>query len=147
MNVEIGDFVIIGVSPRGRQPGDLATHIGSNALRHSHTVLYAGNVIGKHFQTGHDVLIRELNEIGDDVSIGSHSVIEHHVKIGHRGRIHSNAFIPEYSILEEDTWVGPLEAWTEARRAHASLYNKRIPTNRRLWSACRGYQTPDACAD
>jgi acetyltransferase-like isoleucine patch superfamily enzyme len=114
MNVEIGDFVIIGVPPRGGQPGDLATHIGSHALLRSHTVIYAGNMIGAHFQTGHGVLIRELNEIGDDVSVGSHSIIEHHVKIGHRGRIHSNAFIPEYSILEEDAWVGPNVVFTNA---------------------------------
>jgi len=59
-------------------------------------------------------MIRELNEIGDHVSIGSHSIIEHHVKIGNRVRIHSNAFIPEYSILEEDTWIGPNVVFTNA---------------------------------
>ena len=29
------------------------------------------------------------------------------MRIGNRVRIHSNAFIPEYSILEEGVWVGP----------------------------------------
>lgn len=111
---EIGDFVIVGVPPRGRESGELETHIGPNALIRSHTVIYAGNVIGAHFQTGHGVLIRELNEIGDEVSIGSHSIIEHHVKIGHRVRIHSNAFVPEWSILEDDVWIGPNAVFTNA---------------------------------
>ena len=113
-NVKIGKFVIIGVPPLGRKPGELETRLGSNSLIRSHTVIYAGNVIGTHLQTGHGVMIRELNEIGDHVSIGSHSIIEHHVKIGNRVRIHSNAFIPEYSILEEDTWVGPNVVFTNA---------------------------------
>ena len=36
----------------------------------------------------------------------------HHVKIGDRVRIHSNVFIPEYSILEDDSWVGPGAVFT-----------------------------------
>ena len=111
---QIGEFVIIGIQPRGSQAGELETHIGAGALLRSHTVIYAGNHIGVHFQTGHTVLIREQNQIGDDVSIGSHSVIEHHVKIADRVRIHSQAFIPEYSIMEEDCWVGPNVVFTNA---------------------------------
>lgn len=110
---QIGEFVIIGVRPRDAEPG-WETHIGARALIRSHTVIYAGNSIGANFQTGHSVLIRESNQIGDDVSIGSHSVIEHHLKIGDRVRIHSNVFIPEYSILEDDTWVGPNVVFTNA---------------------------------
>ena len=110
---QIGEFVIIGVRARDAEPG-CETHIGANALIRSHTVIYAGNSIGANFQTGHSVLIRESNQIGDDVSIGSHSVIEHHLKIGNRVRIHSNVFIPEYSILEDETWVGPNVVFTNA---------------------------------
>jgi acetyltransferase-like isoleucine patch superfamily enzyme len=113
-NAEIGDYVIIGVPPAGRKPGDLETRIGVNARLRSHTVIYAGNVVGARFQTGHGVLIREMNEIGDDVSVGSHSIIEHDVKIGHRVRIHSNVFIPEASVLEDDAWVGPNAVFTNA---------------------------------
>ena len=113
-NPEIQDFVIIGVRPSSSEMGELVTRIGPNALIRSHTVIYAGNAIGASFQTGHSVMIRELNEIGDSVSIGSHSVIEHHVKIGNRARIHSNVFIPEYSVLEDDTWIGPNVVLTNA---------------------------------
>ena len=78
----IEDYCILGVPPRGQKEGDLKTSIGSGAHFRSHTVVYAGNRIGINFQTGNKVNIRELNEIGDNVSIGTLSVIEHHVKIG-----------------------------------------------------------------
>ena len=113
-NVDIGEFVVIGLPPRGKEPGELETHIGPDAVIRSHTVIYAGNVIGANLQTGHGVMIRELNEIGDHVSVGTHSIIEHHVRIGNDVRIHSSAFIPEYSVLEEGAWVGPHVVFTNA---------------------------------
>jgi len=106
-SVEIGDFALVGVPPRGRAEGELPTIIGDGAVIRSHSVIYAGNTIGKGFQTGHHAMIREENRIGDDVSVGTGSVVEHHVEIADRVRIHSQAFIPEYSTLEEGAWIGP----------------------------------------
>lgn len=111
----IGAFVIIGEPPRGKISGELETRIGARAIIRSHTVIYAGNVIGDDFQTGHGVLIREENEIGNNVSIGSHTIVEHHVKIGNNVRLHSNVFVPEFSILEDDCWLGPNVVVTNAR--------------------------------
>jgi acetyltransferase-like isoleucine patch superfamily enzyme len=108
-------FVIVGVPPRGKKPGEVATRIGPRAHLRSHTVVYAGNTIGAGFQTGHGAMIREFNTIGDDVSVGTHSIVEHHVTLGDRVRIHSNVFIPEYSTLENDAWVGPHAVFTNAR--------------------------------
>jgi acetyltransferase-like isoleucine patch superfamily enzyme len=110
----IDEFVLLGIAPRGYQAGDLETRIGPGALVRSHTVIYAGNVIGVNFQTGHGVLVRESNQIGSNVSIGTHSVIEHHVQIGNNVRVHTNAFIPEFSILDEGAWVGPNVVFTNA---------------------------------
>ena len=111
----VGDFCILGEPPRGKKPGELETRIGARAVIRSHTVIYAGNIIGDDFQTGHGVLVREENQIGNNVSIGSHSIIEHHVTIGNGVRIHSNVFVPEYSILEDDCWLGPNVVVTNAR--------------------------------
>ena len=111
----IGEFCIIGEPPQGRESGELETHIGAEATIRSHTVIYAGNRIGAHFQTGHGVLVREANEIGDHVSIGSHSMVEHHVKIGSGVRLHSNVFVPEFTVLEDECWLGPNVVVTNAR--------------------------------
>lgn len=111
----VEDFCIIGAPPRGAKDGELQTSIAENATIRSHTVIYAGNTIGKNFQTGNKVNIRELNHIGDDVSVGTLSVIEHHVTIGNRVRIHTQAFIPEYSVLEDGCWIGPNVVLTNAK--------------------------------
>jgi acetyltransferase-like isoleucine patch superfamily enzyme len=109
------DFAVVGVPPRGCGEGDLQTIIGPNAHIRSHTVIYAGNQIGANFQTGNKANIRESNEIGDNVSIGTLSVIEHHVQIGNNVRIHTQVFIPEYSILEDGSWIGPNVVLTNAK--------------------------------
>lgn len=111
----IEDFCILGTLPRGAAPGSLATTIGDQAVIRSHTVIYAGNVIGRNFQTGNKVNIRESNRIGDDVSIGTLSVIEHHVEIGNHVRIHTQVFVPEFTILEDGCWLGPHVVLTNAR--------------------------------
>jgi acetyltransferase-like isoleucine patch superfamily enzyme len=112
----LGEFVLLDVapsSPAGASP--MPTRFGSGALIRSHSVIYAGSVIGRRFQAGHGVLVRESCVIGDDVSIGSHSVVEHHVTLGHRVRIHTNAFVPEFTIVEDDAWIGPNVVFTNAR--------------------------------
>jgi len=112
-NAVIEDFCIIG-APFGGQQGQ-PTVIGDDALIRSHTVIYAGNVIGSHFQTGNKANIRELNSIGNNVSIGTLSVIEHHVHIEDDVRIHSQVFVPEYSILKRGAWLGPQVTLTNAK--------------------------------
>ena len=111
----IEDYCIIGVPPRGHKKGDLKTIIGSGAVIRSHTVIYAGNQIGRNFQTGNKANIRELNIIGDNVSLGTLSVVEHHVQIGNNVRIHTQVFIPEYTIIEDDAWIGPNVVLTNAK--------------------------------
>jgi len=111
----VEDFSLVGVAPRGAQDGELATVIGERAVIRSHTVIYAGNVIGRNFQTGNKVNIRESNRIGDNVSIGTLSVVEHHVEIGNGVRIHTQVFIPEFSVLEDGCWIGPNVVLTNAK--------------------------------
>ena len=110
----IEDFVVIGHPSRGKKDGEVPTVIGEGAVIRSGTVIYAGNKIGRNFQTGHNVTIRESNEIGDDVSIGSLTCIEHKVKIGSGVRIHSQVFIPEFSVLKDKCWIGPNVVFTNA---------------------------------
>jgi acetyltransferase-like isoleucine patch superfamily enzyme len=111
----LGPFSIVGLAPRGHTPGERPTFIGDGAIINSHTVMYFGNKIGRNFRTGHGVLIREDNQIGDDVSIGSGSNVEHHVRLGNGVRLHSNVFVPELSVLEDLCWLGPNVVLTNAK--------------------------------
>jgi len=114
-NITIEDFVIIGNPPYKKKDGELKTIIGNNSLIRSHSVLYAGNIIGDNFQTGNNVNIREENLIGNNVSIGTKTVIEFKTKIQDNVRIHSQAFIPEYCELKEGCWIGPNVVLTNAK--------------------------------
>lgn len=114
-DVELGEWVLIGQPARGEREGRSKTVIGARSIIRSHTVIYAGVVLGERCQTGHGTLIREHSTLGDDVSIGSHTVVEHRVTIGNGVRIHSQAFIPEFSVLEDGCWVGPNAVLTNAR--------------------------------
>ncbi len=136
-DARIGAFVIVGEPARGRAEGETITRIGARAVLRSHTVIYDGNQIGDDFQTGHGALIREENHIGHRVSIGSHSIVEHHVLIEDDVRIHSNAFVPEFSVLEAGCWIGPCVVVTNARyprspRAKETLQGVRIERNARV---------------
>jgi len=111
----VEDYCIIGAPPRGKKDGELKTIIGARAILRSHTVIYAGNRIGDNFQTGNKVNIRESNEIGNDVSIGTLSVIEHHVRIGNGVRMHSQVFVPEFTVIEDHAWLGPNVVITNAK--------------------------------
>ena len=118
-HVEIGegarieDYCIVGAPlADGSQP---ETFIGSHCHLRAMTIIYAGNHIGDYFQTGNKANIRENNQIGHRVSIGTLSVIEHSVVIEDDVRIHSGAFIPEFSRLEKGSWVGPHVVFTNAK--------------------------------
>lgn len=108
-------FCVLGALPANANPESAFLRIGVGAVIRSHTVIYAGNTIGDRFQTGNKVNIREANEIGNDVSIGTLSVVEHHVRIADGVRIHTQAFVPEHTVLEEGVWIGPNVVFTNAR--------------------------------
>jgi acetyltransferase-like isoleucine patch superfamily enzyme len=128
VNVRIGDFCIVGELPATAGEGRLETRIGDNAVIRSHTVIYAGNVIGCDFRTGNHVNVRESNHIGDRVSIGTMSSIEHHATIGDDVRVHSHVFVPEFCVLEKGCWLGP----------GVTLTNARYPRSKRSKEYLRG---------
>ena len=113
--VVIEDFCIIGTPYASCEESDLETVIGDDALVRAGTIIYAGNKIGNGFQTGNKANIRECNTIGDRVSIGTLSVVEHHVTVESGVRVHTGVFIPEYSCLKEGAWLGPHVVLTNAK--------------------------------
>nr|AQS32432.1 hypothetical protein [uncultured archaeon] len=103
----IKDFCVIGEPPKGKNPGELKLIIGKNALIRPLTVIYAGSVIGDNFQTGTHAYIRENNKIGNNVVIGSGAKLEQGHKIGDNVTIHTACILGEYSIIEDNAWIGP----------------------------------------
>ncbi len=105
-NLQADPWVVIG--ERTGRPG--VEHMGSlgpHARLRRGTILYAGSVIGSHFETGHFVVIREQCTIGDHVSIWSHTVVDYGVTIGHRVSLHTGLYIAQYSTIEDDVFAAP----------------------------------------
>lgn len=97
--------VILGYRSPRCETTDLT--LGRRARLRSGTVVYAGSTIGAGFETGHNVVIREENNIGDDVSIWSNTVVDYGCRIGDRVKIHSNCYIAQFTEIEEDAFLGP----------------------------------------
>ncbi|MFA5974734.1 MAG: acyltransferase [Elusimicrobiota bacterium] len=98
--------VILGYpSPRkGKRP---SLSIGRKARIRSGSVIYAGTSIGSEFETGHHVIVREDNRLGDSVKIWNNSTIDYGCRIGHGVKIHCNCYIAQNSILEDNVFLAP----------------------------------------
>jgi acetyltransferase-like isoleucine patch superfamily enzyme len=98
--------VIVGYRP-GRLPVDPRLILGAGAILRSGTVLYGGSQIGERLQTGHGVVIREDNRIGDDLRIWNHSTIDYGCRIGHRVKIHCNCYVAQFTTIADDVFLAP----------------------------------------
>lgn len=81
--------------------------IGENALIRSGTIIYGDCIIGKNFQTGHRVTIREHSKIGNNVNVGTLSDVQGFCEIGNYVRMHSNVHIGQESKIEDFVWIFP----------------------------------------
>ncbi len=134
----ISDFVVLGLPPanatpeltlqigRGESPTRTLT-IGDEAIIRHFTNIYAGNNIGKNFETGHGVSIRENNVIGDGVRIGSNTYIRFGNRIGNNVRVHTNCFL-ELAEVDEYVFIGP----------GTVLLDDPHPMKCPRWNECKG---------
>jgi acetyltransferase-like isoleucine patch superfamily enzyme len=105
-NLRFDPGVMIGYKT-GRRITDWRVSIGDNACLRSGTVIYAGTRIGHNLQTGHNVVIREENLIGDDFNIWNNSTIDYGCHIGHRVKIHCNVYVAQFTVIEDDVFLAP----------------------------------------
>jgi acetyltransferase-like isoleucine patch superfamily enzyme len=98
--------VLLGYKP-GRQIELHPVRIGERAQLRSGTVIYASVRIGAGFETGHHVVIREQNVIGNDCAIWNNSTIDYGCALGDRVRIHCNVYISQYTTIEDDVFLAP----------------------------------------
>jgi acetyltransferase-like isoleucine patch superfamily enzyme len=131
--IEIGkdpileDFVVLGKPPVGSEANGMKLVIGNFAVIRSGTIIYAGNVIGDNFHTGDNARIRENNRIGNNVTIGAGSIIERECEIMDKVHIHSGCFIPEYTIIKENAWIGPGVIMTNVLHPPCPAFKKHAP--------------------
>ena len=102
--VDVG--VILGYRAARGSEVDQVT-IGDGARIRSGTVIYGGVSIGRNLQTGHNVVIREENEIGDSFSIWNNAVVDYGCKVGHGVKIHCNCYIAQFTIIEDKAFLAP----------------------------------------
>lgn len=102
--VEIGAILNY---PTGRRIEAGPTRLGAQCRIRTGTVIYTAVTIGDRFQSGHGCVIREENVIGDDVNLWSHSCVDYGCRIGHRVRLHNNVYIAQFTVIEDDVFVGP----------------------------------------
>jgi len=105
-NATIYQNVILGFPPRGSEIGELELVIGDNAVIRPFTTIYAGNLIGDDFETGHCVMMREGNQLGKRVILGTNAVLECNNKFGDYITFHTLSCAGN-ATLETRCFVGP----------------------------------------
>jgi acetyltransferase-like isoleucine patch superfamily enzyme len=95
--------------------GFTGTTIGENAVIRSGTILYCDVTIGNHFQSGHNVMIREKTQIGNRVGIGTSVVIEGNTIIGDDVSLQSMVYIPTDTVIGNKVFIGPNTVLTNDR--------------------------------
>ena len=81
--------------------------IGPGARLRSGTMIYLGTTVGRDFETGHNVIIREENKIGDAVSIWANTVIDYGCTIGSKVKIHTGVYVAQFTTIEDDVFIAP----------------------------------------
>lgn len=117
----VGEYVVLGRAPRGKQEGELRLVIGPGSVIRPFTTIYAGTTIGARLQTGQGASIREDNVIGDDVSIGTHAALEFGNRLGSRIRVHTGCFL-ELVTVEDDVFIGPHVVFTDDPHPQCPAY-------------------------
>jgi len=103
-NLQADEGVILGYPSRN---GGAQLRLGEGARLRTGTVLYEASSIGSGFETGHNVLVREENVIGDDVVIWSNSVVDYGCRLGDRVKIHCNCYLAQNTKIGNDVFLAP----------------------------------------
>jgi acetyltransferase-like isoleucine patch superfamily enzyme len=103
------------------------TTIGNNAVIRSGTIIYCDVIIGDHFHSGHNVVIREKTKIGNNVAIGTSAVIEGKTIIGNEVSLQSMVYIPTDTIIGNRVFIGPNAVLTNDRYPPTGIGGLRGP--------------------
>ncbi len=105
-NARVDEDVILGYLT-GRKIKDYTLRIGDDATIRSGTVIYGGTTIGNRLATGHNVTIREENQIGDNFQVWNCTTIDYGCKIGNNVKIHCNCYVAQFTVIEDNAFMAP----------------------------------------
>jgi len=105
-NCQVDPTAILGF-PTGRRIPTTSLVLGDEAVIRSNTVIYGGSRIGAGLQTGHNVVIREENEVGDHFQIWNNSVVDYGCRIGNNVKLHCNIYVAQFTVLEDEVFLAP----------------------------------------
>ncbi|WP_255192404.1 acyltransferase [Natronobeatus ordinarius] len=94
--------------------------IGDESTIRAGTIIYDDVAAGARFSTGHFALVRELTEIGDDVLVGTKTVIDGRTTIGSNVSLQTGVYVPSETTIGDHVFLGP----------HAVLTNDPYPIRR-----------------
>ena len=87
------------------------------------TIIYSEVSIGNNCQTGHNTMIREKTTISDNTLIGTNCVIEGNVSIGSNVSIQSGVYIPLFSTIGNNVFMGPFSKLTNDKYMMRKEFN------------------------
>lgn len=103
-NPVIDDDVTVGYQ---YAPDVGPTLLGADARIRSGTKIYADVDLGRGFTTGHDALVREHTIVGDDVVLGTKSVLDGSVTVGDSVSIQTGVYVPPETVIGDRVFCGP----------------------------------------
>jgi acetyltransferase-like isoleucine patch superfamily enzyme len=109
----LGNNVVLGkqpsLSPRSstRREELPPLVLGARTTISTGAVVFAGSHIGTGVIVGDQACVRERVSIGDDVVVGRGSLIENDTRVGAMTKIQANAYITNYSLIEEHVFIAP----------------------------------------
>lgn len=93
--------------PTGRKLDSRVLFLGREATVRAGSTIYIGTRIGSGLETGHGVVIREQNVIGDHFNVWNNTTIDYGCTIGNNVKIHANGYVAQFTTLEDDVFMAP----------------------------------------
>ena len=129
----VGAFSILGHPSKARLAGqdnalqvervrrflvdDPVTNIGPGALIRSHAVIYSNVTIGKGFNTGHFIMIREHTRIGQGCVFGTHASVDGYSSIGDLAHIGQYAQLSQSARIGKGVFIGGQTVFSDNLKA------------------------------
>jgi len=84
--------------------------------------------MGNNCQTGHGAMIREKTTIGEHTLIGTNTIIDGNVSIGSHVSIQTGVYIPLFSSISDNVFMGPFSKLTNDKYMMRKDYKLVGPT-------------------